>query len=146
MTEDDNRQEGYEIGTDASAEAASRVQGPAVGLIVTAALGMAGQAVVILVNLLGAGVGAAAGGEQAFAGLMQGGVAIASGFLGILFGVVVLLGALKMRKLESHGFAIAASIIAMIPCISPCCFLGIPMGIWALVVLLNEDVKAGFQA
>jgi hypothetical protein len=33
----------------------------------------------------------------------------------------------------------------MIPYISPCCCLGLPIGIWALVVLNNEQVKSSFR-
>jgi hypothetical protein len=51
-----------------------------------------------------------------------------------------------MKKLESYSFAMAAAIIAMIPCISPCCLLGLPFGIWALVVLGDGSVKAAFQS
>jgi len=40
---------------------------------------------------------------------------------------------------------VAASIIAMIPCVSPCCCLGLPFGIWALVVLARPAVKSAFQ-
>jgi hypothetical protein len=39
----------------------------------------------------------------------------------------------------------AASIIAMIPCVSPCCLLGLPIGIWALVVLMKPEVKSAFH-
>ena len=39
-----------------------------------------------------------------------------------------------------------ATILAMIPCISPCCLLGLPVGIWSLVVLLDENVKASFRS
>lgn len=38
-----------------------------------------------------------------------------------------------------------AAILAMIPCVSPCCLLGLPLGIWALIVLLKPEVKAAFQ-
>ena len=76
--------------------------------------------------------------------MMQGTIGMISGLIGIAIGVVILLGALKMKKLESYGFAMAAAILAMIPCISPCCILGLPFGIWALVVLLDESVKASF--
>lgn len=58
--------------------------------------------------------------------------------------VLVIVGALKMRNLQSYGLALAASIIAIIPCFS-CCFTGVPIGIWALVVLLGSDVKAAFR-
>jgi hypothetical protein len=60
--------------------------------------------------------------------------------------VVIFMGAGKMKRLESYGFAMAVSIIAMIPCISPCCLIGLPMGIWALVVLLDPNVKAAFRS
>ena len=32
----------------------------------------------------------------------------------------------------------------MLPC-SVCCLLGLPMGIWALIVLLDNDVKQVFN-
>ena len=57
---------------------------------------------------------------------------------------VVIFGALKMRNLQSHGLAMAASIIAIIPCFGPCCCIGIPAGIWALVVINKPEVKSAF--
>jgi predicted PurR-regulated permease PerM len=65
--------------------------------------------------------------------------------IAIAVGVVVLLGALKMKKLESREWAMTASILAMIPCISPCCIVGLPIGIWALVVLSKPEVKSAFH-
>jgi hypothetical protein len=60
---------------------------------------------------------------------------------------LIAFGAWQMLKLRSWGFALAASILAMIPCFtSCCCLLGLPAGIWALVVLLDPDVKAAFAA
>jgi hypothetical protein len=38
-----------------------------------------------------------------------------------------------------------ASVIAMIPCISPCCIVGLPIGIWAMVVLSKPEVKSAFH-
>jgi len=61
-----------------------------------------------------------------------------------VIGVVILLGALKMKNLQSYGFAMTAAILAMIPCLSPCCLLGFPMGIWAIAVLVDPQVKAAF--
>jgi hypothetical protein len=78
-------------------------------------------------------------------------VSLLSGPFGILLTVATLLifaliffGAMKMKKLESYGLAMTAAILSLIPCLSICCILGIPFGIWALVVLLNADVKAAF--
>jgi hypothetical protein len=58
---------------------------------------------------------------------------------------LILFGGLKMQKLENYGLAMAASIVAMIPCISPCCLVGLPIGIWAVVVLSKPEVKNAFH-
>jgi hypothetical protein len=58
---------------------------------------------------------------------------------------VTFFGALKMKNLENFGLAMAASIIALIPCFGPCCCIGIPAGIWALVVLNKPEVKSAFR-
>jgi hypothetical protein len=49
-----------------------------------------------------------------------------------------------MMKLRNRSLAIAASILAIVPCCDICCPIGIPVGIWALVVLLNDEVKRAF--
>ncbi len=59
--------------------------------------------------------------------------------------IIIFIGALKMKNLRSRGWARASAILAMIPCVSGCCLLGLPFGIWALMVLGNEDVKRGFS-
>ncbi len=74
-----------------------------------------------------------------------GGVAIGAGVVQIVLGIVVLLGAVRMKRLESYGLAMASAIIAMIPCVSPCCVLGLPFGIWALVVLSDIHVRSAFR-
>jgi hypothetical protein len=38
----------------------------------------------------------------------------------------------------------AAAIMAMIPC-NCCCLLGLPFGIWALVMLMKPEVKSQFS-
>ena len=62
----------------------------------------------------------------------------------ILIGGLIIFGSLKMRQLNNWGLSMAATVLAMIPCLSPCCCLGLPIGIWALVVLLDDNVKRSF--
>ena len=50
----------------------------------------------------------------------------------------------ELLSLQSWPMALAASVVAMLPCLSPCCCLGLPIGIWSLVVLLDNNVKASF--
>jgi hypothetical protein len=59
--------------------------------------------------------------------------------------VLTLIGAVKMKNLSSRGWARTSAILSMIPCFSGCCLLGLPFGIWALMVLANPDVKRGFD-
>lgn len=126
--------------------AAEMVNGPAVGLIVTAVLGLVAQVLSLIFNLAGASFLASARmPKEAFSNMFSGALGVAAGVLGIAVGLVILVGAMKMKKLENYGFAMAASIIAMIPCFSPCCLLGLPIGIWALVVLSKPEVKSAFH-
>lgn len=54
--------------------------------------------------------------------------------------------ALRMRRLEGWTFGLIVTILVMLPWGEACCccFLGIFLGIWGLVVLLKPDVKAAF--
>lgn len=67
------------------------------------------------------------------------------GILLIVASAFVLYGAIKMKNLRDYGIARAAAIVAMIPMLGPCCILGIPFGIWALVVLLKPEVRQSFS-
>lgn len=65
----------------------------------------------------------------------------------VLIVVLNLLGGLCMHALKSYAFSIAGAISAAIPCLScgGCCCFGEIIGIWALIVLLNEEVRAAFH-
>jgi hypothetical protein len=143
----ENPHDAFQGSSGSDPEAQAKVSGPAMGLMVTAGIGIALQLLGIVMNLMGMGAGAAGGnGEDAMFTMMSGTVGLVSGVIGIIVGVVVFMGAQKMKALESYGFALTSAILAMIPCISPCCVIGLPIGIWALVVLNNDAVKAAFRS
>ena len=54
-------------------------------------------------------------------------------------------GAFKMMRLEGWGLALTTCILALVPCVSPCCLIGLPFGIWGLVVINDQAVKATFR-
>jgi serine/threonine protein kinase len=69
------------------------------------------------------------------------------GFAGVgllLFKVVpalfILFGAFQMLQLRSYAWSVAAAILAMVSC----SLIGLPMGIWALIVLARQDVRDTF--
>ena len=65
--------------------------------------------------------------------------------IGVLGGIFVVYAMLEMRKLRRFPIAVAGAILAMVPYLSLCCIFGLPIGIWALVVLFNPDVRAAFE-
>lgn len=73
------------------------------------------------------------------------GVSIAIwGILNFLCGLIVVWGGVCCLRVKGRMMAMIASILAVIP-IFQCC-LGIPFGIWGIVVLMAPDVKAAFEA
>ena len=126
--------------------AQEKVNGPAIGLMVLAILGFVLQALGIVMNLAGTSfLPHREMQNQPWANAFSGTMGIASGVIGILMSGLILFGAMKMKKLESYGLAMTASIIAMIPCVSPCCLIGLPIGIWAVVMLSKPEVKGAFH-
>ena len=127
------------------------VKGPVIGLKVTAILGLFLVVVGLVINVLMLS-GIHIGPQQIYDPQMQkyfntlgGGLGIVQDIIGGIVGVIVLIGAAKMQKLQNYQFALTASIVAMVPCISPCCVFGLPFGIWALVVLNKPEVKSQFS-
>ena len=129
-----------------SGEAVNQINGPAIGLIAVAILGFVLQGIALVVNLLGASLFATSQmPSEAWGRMMSGSLGVISNVIALVVSILILVGGLKMRKLENYGLAMAASIVAMIPCISPCCLIGVPIGIWAVVVLSKPEVKSAFH-
>jgi hypothetical protein len=59
--------------------------------------------------------------------------------------VTLIVGGWQMRKLRSYGLVLVAAVLAVVPC-TFAWIIGLPMGIWALVVLMDPEVKAGFES
>jgi hypothetical protein len=130
--------------------AASRVAGPATALTVVMGIGIAFAIIGVVFNLFMVGMGGFGadmrGRQDPFPFAFSGGINAATGALQTIIGILVIVGAGKMRRLESYGFAMAAAVLAMIPCLSPCWCLGLPFGIWAIVVLSDGQVRAAFRS
>jgi len=63
----------------------------------------------------------------------------------LIVSVVICHGATQMMRLHSFGLAVAASILAMVNISNCCCVVGLPIGIWALVVLFQPGVRSSFE-
>ncbi len=60
---------------------------------------------------------------------------------------LIIYGAFQMMSLKSFGWSKTAAILSICTVISvlPGLFLGVPVGIWALIVLSKPEVKTAFQ-
>ena len=74
----------------------------------------------------------------------SGASSLISNAISFITNILIVVGALKMKKLESYGLAMTASILCLV-CDCGCCLLGLGAGIWALVVLSDAQVKAAFK-
>jgi hypothetical protein len=118
-------------------DVASLVNPPAISLMVIGGLGLAYGVLAVVVNLSGLNAGQFKNAAQQTGGVI-------GAFLCLIWGAVVLMGGLKMKSLTSWGSALTGVIFAMLPC-NPCCLLGLPFGIWALVVMQRPEVKEAFR-
>lgn len=130
--------------------ARSKVQGPAIGLMVYAVLSLFVVAGQVVANLLGGMTQAysemaSQGVDPSMLGIISNAYSGCMSCMGLLFTGVMLLAGIKMRNLESYGLCIAGSVLAVLPC-NACCCVGLLVGIWSLVVLSRDEVKSGFQA
>ncbi len=68
------------------------------------------------------------------------------GFGAIIFAnIVVLLGAVCLHIRRYYGMAMIGAIVSLVPIATPVCCLGIPFGVWAMIVLCNPDVRDDFH-
>ena len=136
--------------TPAYGSAADQVNGPGIALIILGAINIILSLGRMALTLAGLGMSTMANTNTsnemekaalAFFGTF--GMALLA--VGLIGGLVILFGGIKMRNFQNYGLCMTASILAMIPCLSCCFLIGIPIGIWALVVLSKPEVKNLFR-
>jgi len=127
-------------------EARSAVEGPSTALLVVGILSLILHLGFATLMCLGFGIAAQAPGrrgrgEEEFILLFYFGYCC----VGVVLDILVIVGAQKMKRLESYGLAMTSCILAMLPT-SVCCLLGLPFGIWGLVALNQPGVKDVFDS
>jgi hypothetical protein len=59
---------------------------------------------------------------------------------------IIIFGGIQMLRARRYSIALWAAVLALIPLTSVCCIPGIPIGIWALIVLRHPEVRAAFES
>jgi len=119
-----------------------RVWIPAVGLLVAGAincLAVLGALVGMAISLIQKGFS----GQLITFGLLPASVELIIVAAVAAHGLCVLLGAWNLMQLRSYRWALAGGILGMCP-FFPGAFVGLPMGIWALILITKKEVKAAF--
>jgi len=74
--------------------------------------------------------------------------------LGLVIGIKVfvfacictsLAASFAMMRLKSRNLVMVGMVLQIIPCAGPCCVLGAPFAIWALIAMSKPDVKEAFE-
>ncbi len=63
--------------------------------------------------------------------------------LAMILSSVIILAGLRMKRLEAYPLALIGSILAML--VTPGNLIGLPVGIWSLVVLCRREVREAFD-
>ena len=66
--------------------------------------------------------------------------------ISIIAAPVIIYGGIQMLSARRYSVALLAAILALIPLSSICCIPGIPVGIWALIVLRDPEVRTCFES
>ena len=125
--------------------ALAEVNGPAVGLMLTSVLNLATHGGLLISKFVGASFALATQGAPGWAMAFSGSISVILHAVWIAASILMFIGALKMKRLENYALAMTASVLAMVPCMPPCCVIGLPIGIWSVVVLSKPEVKDAFH-
>lgn len=115
----------------AAAGLQNRLRGPAIGLIIA---GILNWVAIPLLLLMTAYFAAHADAPRS--------LLVLAPLAAFVLSSVMIVAGLKMKQLEAYPLAIVGSILAML--ITPGNLVGLPVGIWSLVVLCRRDVREAF--
>jgi hypothetical protein len=121
---------------------ATRISAPAIGLMVAGGVGIAWTLVwMLIIGIFGVAILADPDAREALPGV---GIWEGFGVISLALSALTTYAGWQMRQLRGWGLCMAGAIVAMLPC-SGCCLLGLPLGIWAVVVLIDRDIKQAFD-
>ena len=131
---------------DSREQALRQVRGPATGLLIAGILNWVVLVSFLIAMMMFANLGTAPMPHNAFQRNPSAKLAVVPvlALLGVVFGtsIVIIVAGLKMKRLQAYWLAVVVSSLVII--LSPSNLVGLPIGIWALVVLSQQEVRAAF--
>jgi len=133
------------------AAAHSKIKIPGIALIVVGSIGLLLATAYGILSVVAVVSGAAVPPPEMQGAEVQGFYVGAYGvvvlcFLNAFFQILIIMGGVAMVRAKGRGMAMTGAIFSVIPCLSSSvCLLGIPFGIWSLIVLSDSNVKQLFK-
>ncbi len=126
--------------------ARSQVAGPSIALMVVSACTFLWYLFAFVMVIFAGGLSFLGGGAGDPGAMLGVGMGAAIYLFFALAAVVTFVGALRMKSLKNYGLGVTSAVLAILPCTTYiCCMFTMPLGVWALVVLLKPEVKAEFS-
>ena len=120
--------------------------GPAIGLMITGLVTATFSLALLLLIILGLSVpGADLAEDEVIAGLFGFGLFLVFYGFQIPAGLLVCYSGYRMKNRDQWVLSMIGAIVALLLNLGYCCWLGLPFGVWALIVLTKKDVKATFR-
>lgn len=124
-------------------EARSKLMGPAIGILVSNGLGLVFvglAAVVTVIDLMDGGFNANRGGPEVLV------VSLIQLVIPLLFTIVTITAMIRALSVRNYGLVMTGFILSITPCSGGiCCLIGMAFGIWGIVVMNDDSVKAAFR-
>lgn len=126
---------------DSFAAAGQQVTGPAVGMVICAIVNCI--LFVPLLSLLAPALAYRAGNTMT-SGAYRFLIIALPCFVVIAIVILLIIASARMRQLKCYRLAVFTAVLAILP-VTPAFLLSLPIGIWALAVLTDSQVKAAFK-
>ena len=125
--------------------AEDKVKGPAIGLLVVGILAILANIANVIWQLI-VFIPVITGGDDIMVYMLSSGWSMILAVFGILGGIFVIYASRKLKSLQSPAIVYAGAVVAALPCcVGSCCCIGLPIGIWVIVTMQDEQVKGAFS-
>jgi TPR repeat protein/tRNA A-37 threonylcarbamoyl transferase component Bud32 len=118
-------------------DALRQVKGPGTGLVITAILNWLAIPLTMLIALFVVKVA-----QRPGAAVLPSAILLLVPLSALVLSTIIMIAGLKMKRLQAYGLAVLGSILAIL--VTPGNLVGLPIGIWALVVLSQRHVREAF--
>lgn len=130
-------------------EVAAKVNGPGIALMLVGVLSLLGNVFSLIwqgLTAVPAIIAGASGGVEFWLPFVTGqGISLLQALIGFVTAFLIIYGGSCLRQAKSSMMVYVGSVLAIVPCCSGCCcIIGLPVGIWVIMTMQDDQVKEAF--